>query len=138
LNATYWADILARITPYVPENVDDITSGFDARIRKGAQAGTGVMAIGHEICKDMPFQTEQMGAIGFRITQERADITQVALHLANLAMEHEVEVVVLNHLDYCGLERFGFRCERITGQTDAERDACEEEIRRFWGIDLVL
>jgi hypothetical protein len=53
-------------------------------------------------------------------------------------MEKEVEVIIFNHLDHCGLERFGFRCERITGDTPEEREACEEQIRRFWGIDFVM
>jgi hypothetical protein len=46
--------------------------------------------------------------------------------------------VVLNETDRSGLERFGFRTERISGTTQEARAACEDQIRRFWNLDLVL
>jgi hypothetical protein len=40
--------------------------------------------------------------------------------------------------DYSGIERFGFRTEKVAGKTEAERDACRDQLRQFWGIELTL
>ena len=61
-----------------------------------------------------------------------------AMRLVAFALEKDVEIVVLSHVDQSGFEKFGFRIERIGGETAAARDACEEQIRRFWNIDTVL
>jgi hypothetical protein len=60
------------------------------------------------------------------------------MRLVAFALEKDVEIVVLSHVDHCGFERFGFRTERIAGATEAERAACEDQLRRFWNIDTVL
>ena len=46
--------------------------------------------------------------------------------------------MVLSTTDVTGLERFGFRIERIAGETREARRRCEAQVRRFWSIDLVL
>ncbi len=60
------------------------------------------------------------------------------MRLAAFAIERDVEIVVLNEADRSGLERFGFRIEQISGDNPEARAACEDQIRRFWNIDLVL
>jgi hypothetical protein len=47
-------------------------------------------------------------------------------------------VIVLGMSDYSGIERFGFRTEKVAGETEAERDACRDQLRQFWGIELTL
>ncbi|WP_430449477.1 hypothetical protein [Rhodophyticola sp.] len=136
MNAEFWEDVILRISKRDAVNIDDVAGPTDPRRNP---VGKGVFPDGiHTALAELPFKTEEMGAIGFRITEPRDDIPQAAFHLAMLAMEHEVDVIVLAHLDYCGLERFGFRCERITGDTPKARSDCEQQIRRFWNIDLVL
>ena len=58
--------------------------------------------------------------------------------LDSLTAERDVEIVVLTDADRSGFERFGFRVERLAGDTPAARAACEDQIRRFWNLDLVL
>lgn len=135
MNADRWGEIIARITLQDAVNIDDITRPMDPRRRP---RGHAVFPADKSPVIAMPFKSDEMCAIGCRITEKRDDIVQIALQLATLAMEKEVEVVIFSHLDYCGLERFGFRCERVTGDTPEERAACEEQLRRFWSIDYVM
>ena len=77
--------------------------------------------------------------IGLRAAAEATgDAADRAMRLAAFAIERDVEIVVLNESDRSGLERFGFRIEQISGDTPEARAACEDQIRRFWNLDLVL
>lgn len=67
-----------------------------------------------------------MIAIGVRLRQPREDLADFAVYLSTFAIERNVEAVVLSHLDYSGLERSGFRTERISGDTPEARTACEQ------------
>lgn len=136
MNAEHWGNVIARITLHDAINIDDLTGPMDPRRNP---VGRAIFPDAVQLpVEGMPFNSEDMTAIGCRISEPLEDIAQVALSLATLAMEKEVEVIIFNHLDHCSLERFGFRCERITGDTPEEREACEEQIRRFWGIDFVM
>lgn len=136
MNAEHWGGVISRITRSDAQNVDDIAGAWDPRCNP---TGRAIFPEGASLAPEgMPFKSEAMSAIGFRMTEPRKDIIQVAMQLATLAMENEVEVVIFNHLDYCGLERFGFRCERITGDSADAIELCEEQVRRYWNIDLIL
>lgn len=76
-------------------------------------------------------------SVGVRAAPEMPDAADRAMRLAAFAIERDVEVVVLAEGDGAGMERFGFRTERLAGEGVA-RAACEDQIRRFWNIDLVL
>ena len=58
--------------------------------------------------------------------------------LAQMAAEKAAHPVILSHVDVTGLEKFGFRVERVAGNTEAERHAAEEQLKRFWNIVLVI
>ena len=136
MNAAHWRDVISRIILQEATDIDDLTGQFDDRRNP---SGCAIFPTGVQSLVDgVPFKDESMAAIGCRITEKREDIVHIALSLATLAMEKEIEVVIFNHVDYCGLERFGFRCERITGDTPEEKNACEEQVRRYWGIDYVI
>lgn len=77
-------------------------------------------------------------AIGVLIDRPCGEPAQVALRLAALSLEQDVEVIALTSLDYSGLERFGIRAERVAGGTAAEVEACRDQIMRFWGIEVLL
>ena len=79
-----------------------------------------------------------MACIGVRVDAPIEDVADRAMRLGMLAMERDCEIIVLNHLPYSGLERFGFRCERMVGDTPEARAACEAQIRRFWNLDIVI
>jgi hypothetical protein len=76
--------------------------------------------------------------VGLRVEAPPADAADQAMRLVAFALEKDVEIVVLSHVDRSGFEQFGFRIERIGGETPAAREACEDQIRRFWNIDTVL
>lgn len=131
-----WSAILSRIDPRDTADIDDIVRDFDPR---AATPGRDLFP-DVEACL-MPraaFQREDAVAIGLRVATEPTDAADRAMRVAAFALEREVEVVVLSESDRSGFERFGFRVERVSGDTEARRAACEEQIRRFWSIDLVL
>lgn len=136
MNHDRWSAVIARITPMRADPIDDLAGPFDARHRPEGQP-----IFPTHLPPLMPttaFKKAATACIAVRITHARDDITDVAAHLSALALEKDAEIVVLNHLPYCGLERFGFRCERVTGADDAAKAACEAQILRFWNVEIVI
>ena len=135
-NVATYTRLLTRITTQEPASLDQITGQFDPRIR----------AEGREIFFDdlfplppeTPMKSPTFAAIGVQVDDKRADLPSLAARLAALAIERDCEIIVMTANDYSGLERFGFRTERISGNSAAERDACREQIRRFWNIEIVI
>ena len=76
--------------------------------------------------------------LGVRVHEAPADCTQVAVRLAAGALERGIIPIILTSLPDSGFERFGFRVERIMGETPQEREACEEELKRFWDMAIVI
>lgn len=131
-----WSGALSRITRHEAVEVDDLAGAHDARRNP---VGRAILPDGMPATLgDTPFRSEESAPIGFRITEVRDDLAAVAMKLTCLALEKGAEIIVLNHLPYSGLERFGFRCERVTGDTPEAIAACEEQICRFWNIDLII
>lgn len=131
-----WNALLARIVADEADDLDGLTSAFDARY---APTGGDVMpAVEAVLMPAATFKRRDAVCIGLRVAAPLADATDRAMRLAAFAAERDVEVVVLAHADQIGLERFGFRVERIAGATPADRAACEAQIRRLWNLDLVL
>ncbi|PZQ52211.1 MAG: hypothetical protein DI556_00660 [Rhodovulum sulfidophilum] len=136
MEATRWTAILSRIDPRDAADIDDLAAEFEPRAETP----------GRDIFPDceaclMPraaFKREEAVAIGLRVAAEPADAADRAMRVTAFALERDVEVVVLSDCDRSGFERFGFRVERVTGDTEARRADCEEQIRRFWSIDLLL
>jgi hypothetical protein len=131
-----WNALLARI---VPDEADDLDALVGAFAPRTAPAGRDVMPALEAVSMiATPFKRRDAVCIGLRVTAPLSDAADRAVRLAAFAAEREVEIVVLAGADHVGLERFGFRVERIVGTTPAERAACEIQIRRLWNIDLVL
>ncbi|MGR3290551.1 MAG: hypothetical protein ACU0C9_05075 [Paracoccaceae bacterium] len=76
--------------------------------------------------------------LGVRVHEAPSDCTQVAIRLAAGALERGIIPIILTTLPDSGFERFGFRVERIMGETPQERTACEEELKRFWDMAIVI
>jgi hypothetical protein len=136
MDTARWTAILSRIDPRDAADIDDIARDFDPR---AAVPGRDVFPdVEGCLMPRATFKREDAVAIGLRIAAEPTDAADRAMRVTAFALEREVEVVVLSDCDRSGFERFGFRVERVTGDTEARRAACEEQIRRFWSIDLVL
>jgi hypothetical protein len=134
-----WTGRLLRIVPHDADDLDALTAPLDPR---SAPPGADVLPAFEAAA--MPQTAMRRGdavAIGIRVSARPADPAELAdraMRLAAFAVERDVEVVVLAEVDATGFERFGFRVERIAGDTPEARAACEAQIRRFWNIDLVL
>ena len=131
-----WTAILSRIDPRDADDIDDIARAFDPRAERPGRD------IFPEIEGGLPpraaFGRPDGVAIGLGVAGEATGTADRALRLAAFAIERDVEVVILAECDRSGFERFGFRVERVSGASETARAACEEQIRRFWSIDLVL
>ncbi len=131
-----WTSILSRIAPRDADDLDDLTGRYDPRRAEPGRdifAGTGAVLMPRAAMK-----REDAVCVGLRTSGFVADAADRAARLAAFALERDVEVVILTDCDLSGFERFGFRTERVAGETEAERAACEDQIRRFWNIDLML
>ena len=131
-----WTALLARIVPQDADDLDALTAAYDPRAaRRGRDAFPEVAA---RLMPQAALKRADAVCVGLRVAAPLPDAADRAMRLAAFAAERDVEVVVLAETDVTGLERFGFRVERVAGETDAARAACEEQIRRLWNIDLVL
>ena len=137
MDSQRWSALLSRIVPRDACNLDDLTAALDPR-----RAATP----GQDVFPDLPTTSHPQGAfkradtvcVGVRVVEALDDAPDRAIRLASLAEEQDLEVVVLAHVDVTGLERFGFRIERIAGATPEARAQCERQVVEFWSIDLVL
>ena len=134
---TQWTSILPRIGPHDADDIDALLAPFDPR---RAVPGRDVFPLPEAVL--MP-QAELKAAeavcVGLRAPAgDAADVVDRAMRLAAFAAERDVQIVVLSESDRSGFERFGFRVERIAGDTPEARAACEAQVRRFWNLDLVL
>lgn len=136
MDPTLWNAILSRIGRHDAEDIDDLLAPHDAAL---PASGRDLFPLPEAVL--MPataFRREDGVAVGLRAGAAGPDVVDRATRLAAFAAERDVEIVVLASADRSGFERFGFRVERVAGDTAAERDACEGQLRRFWNLDLVL
>ena len=136
MSTLHYQTILSRVTTHVAEDIDDLLRPYDGRARRG---GRDLFPAGVDRVPFTPeFRAPETVVIGVRVLEARPDLADLAVQLSTFAMEKNAEIVVLNHLDYCGLERFGFRCERITGDTPEAREACERQVAAFWNMEVII
>ena len=136
MTETNWANVVASITPLEPTDLDAIVD----KGRKGRpdRAGLEFPVEAALAPLDLKFKDETAVCFGARVTKETPNRFALAVTLAQMAAEKGATPIILSHLDYCGLEQFGFRVERIGGKTDDEREACEAQVRAFWNIVMVI
>lgn len=137
MDAQRWATILSRIVPQVATDVDAEIGPSDPRRPAGEGRDLFPRTDGM-LFAQAPMKRADAVCVGLRVLDELPDAADRAMRVAAFALSRDVEIVVLAHCDASGFERFGFRVERVSGDTPAERACCEDQIRRFWNIDLVL
>jgi hypothetical protein len=125
-----------RLTRAQPEDLDRLLCGFDPRARPPGQ--DIAPCPGPVLLPPLKLARDDAIAVGVALSAPVGDPADVAFRLSALAIEQDVEVIVLSMPDYSGIERFGFRTEKVAGETEAERDACRDQLRQFWGIELTL
>lgn len=131
-----WNAVVSRIGPHDADDLDALLAPFDRRPGGGRDLFPTPEAV---LMPEAALKRADAVCVGLRAAAtDPAEAADRAMRLAAFAMERDVEIVVLSEADRCGLERFGFRTERIAGDTPEARDACEDQLRRFWNLDLVL
>ena len=125
-----------RLTRAQPEDLDRLLCGFDPRARPPGQ--DIAPCPGPVLLPPLKLARHDAIAVGVALSAPVGDPADVAFRLSALEIEQDVEVIVLSMPDYSGIERFGFRTEKVAGETEAERDACRDQLRQFWGIGLIL
>ena len=137
MSGTHWPTVLSRMTAREPVHLDDELEGHDPRFAKTA----GTLSFPEDAAASdipTPFDSAETVAFAARITEKTKNRVQLAATLAQMAYEKGAEVIILSHVDVSGLERFGFRVERVAGETEADRAACEAQLIRFWNIVFVI
>lgn len=128
--------VLTRLSPALPEDLDSLLAPFD---RRAARVGQDIAPCPAATRLPPVSLARKDGvAIGVDLPVPPADAADLAFRLAALSVEQDVEMIILSGADYSGLERFGFRTERIAGATEAERTACRDQICQLWNIELVI
>lgn len=136
MEAQRWAAVMSRITPVGADDLDDLMAAYDRpRGRPGAELFPQVSAAA---APHAALKRADTVCVGIRVPTALADPADHALRLVAFAAERNVEVIILAEGDVTGLERFGFRVERVAGADPEARSQCEAQICRFWNIDLIL
>ncbi|MFQ8429774.1 hypothetical protein [Amaricoccus sp. W119] len=136
MDHTRWTTILSRIDSRDAVDIDDLAAMVEPRAEvPGRDIFPEVEGC---LLPRAAFRRADGVAIGLRVTEPPADAADRAMRVTAFALERDVEVVVMSDVDRSGFERFGFRVERVSGDSEEARAACEEQIQRFWSIDLVL
>jgi hypothetical protein len=128
-------DILMRITPQTPENLDRDLARLMPAVSVGHDryCGDPLAAVSAKL--HAPVSTV---CFGIRITAATDDIIGLAARAAQMAVERDAGVIVLSHVERTGLERFGFQVERVCGATGDERAAMERELAAYWNIVVII
>lgn len=131
-----YAAMMSRITPHRADDIDDLTKRFDAHApTRGREVFPPLDAVP---VPEPRFRREDAICVGFRVAGELPGAAERAVRLAALALERDVEIVILSEDGSSGLERFGFRVERVPGAAAEAHDDWHEQVRRFWGLDQIL
>lgn len=130
-----WLASINRITPHQPTNLDHILQPHDPRAKTPGRAVASA-EVAHSAIPD--YGRDDIGYIGFRLREAPENPADMAMRLAALAIEKAAQPILLSYVEYTGLEPFGFRVERITGETEEEQLAWEAQIRALWGIEIIL
>ncbi len=136
MDRTQWSTIVSRIGPHDADDLDELLAPFDLR---HPAPGRDVFPMPDAVLMPQTaLKRSDAVCIGLRSTEIDGSVADRAMRIASFAIERDAEITVLSETDYSGFERFGFRVERIAGDSPEEREACEDQIRRFWNLDLVL
>lgn len=137
MNTNFWLDIVSRLSPNMPLDLDGEMETEIAPINLG---DTTARTKSQSSLPSTIFAKSDIStiALGIRVTEPVKDPATVALHLATLALERHVYPVILATVGYTGFEQFGFRVERIDRGNPDEAAAQEEELKQFWNMAIVV
>ena len=136
-----WVNLIVRGSTQCPTDIDGILEGANSLAQKQHGAAIFPTTGGHFNASKSAEQDRATIAVILddaktRIKDERAN--EMAIRYAALAIEKQCDIVILTHQNNAGYERVGFRVERIAGATKRDKQACIDQILRFWGAEIVI
>ncbi|MEL6644757.1 MAG: hypothetical protein AAFQ79_12545 [Pseudomonadota bacterium] len=130
-----WPSIIARITPNAPVDLDKalgVAGDVDAAAPPATQVTRPPSA------RLWARRDPKASYLGIRVRQPADNTAQLAAQLAAAAIERAVIPIILSYCERSGFERFGFRVERVLGESDEAEMAMETELARFWDLAIVI
>ena len=100
-----WNDVIARITPMQPTDLDAALAEACPRANKPGTVNFPKTAAAAPLVLDLA--TEETVCFGARITEDTPNRLALAMSLAQMAEEKAATPIILSHVEVCGLERFG-------------------------------
>lgn len=133
MSGTIWPAVISRLMSQAPVDLDSAL-GEAVPVARAIDPG-----------RDAPppsallwARDSHAPAVGIRLRAPLADPAATALRLASAAEERRLTPVILSTLPRSGLERFGFRVERLLAGDDVVLSAQEAELARFWDMVLIV
>jgi len=136
-----WLAVLSRVSMAKPLDLDEAVFGAKSKVAsKTRDFRSSSNPADARPPSTRLWNRENTGNsyLGVRVHEAPSDCTPAAIRLAAGALERGIIPIILTTLPDSGFERFGFRVERIMGETLEERTACEEELKRFWDMAIVI
>lgn len=130
-----WKSTMERITPNAPVDLDALL-GVANDVTAAEPPPTKISR--PPSARLWSKRDAKASYLGVRVKEPSETTAQLAAQLAAAAMERAVVPVILSYCERSGFERFGFRVERVLGDTDAALAALETEIARFWDLAIII
>ncbi len=134
-----WLQVAARLGARDPVDLDAVL--FDAGSEAPSSGWLTRQGIGRRVVPSArlwPLNEDDGAFVGVRVSSPIGDVIATATRLVAIACERAITPIILSQLPVCGLERFGFRVERLPDGDPAQLRAFEEELMRFWRIAVVI
>ncbi|MGR3661640.1 MAG: hypothetical protein ACU0CA_10720 [Paracoccaceae bacterium] len=132
-----WLGIISRITPHEPVDLDQVVfDRSDAPVANLCEAQDDLLTI--HSAKLWARGDEDISFIGVRVNTRLTDCSQAAFRLAAAALERGVTPIILTTLPDSGFDRFGFRVERLVGETPEDIAVQERELSHFWNLAITI
>ncbi|MEM9707336.1 MAG: hypothetical protein AAF871_00970 [Pseudomonadota bacterium] len=126
-----WADIIARITPNRPHDMDQGKTGPKPKPLE-------LVGPPGPVAPEMWRRAGNQTYVGIRVRSAPGDPGPLALRLASMAIERQVIPVILSYVDMSGFEQFGFRVERLLAEPADLAEELEAELQAFWDLAMVI
>ncbi len=134
-----WGEIASRIVDIQPIDIDPVIAGNGKPTASGAWLvrDEGHMQVS-PAAASWQLKDSECIAVAVRVEKKLRNVDRIASRLAALAHERNIFPIIFSKIDKSGFEQFGFRVECLIGFDAAQMAICEDELKRFWGIALVL
>ena len=130
-----WFDVIARLSAEPPVDLDPVLVDAGAPPAPPAAAfGEGPRVLSSRLWE----RDASVSYIGIRVDRPPRDVRRLALRLASAAAERGVVPIILSSLGRTGFEQYGFRIERLPAGPPEAVALCEEELKRFWDMPIVI